>query len=731
MNKDDMTYKEIIDYIDASQLDYEDWLKVGMAIKDCGGTAAEWDTWSQGDSRYVSGECFRKWESSRGNGKPITIATLVKFAKDQGYNPPRKEQTAYDWDDVIGAHIVDQNWIQPEYINDPQQWDQKADIIKYLSTIFQSDEHVGYVTESYHNKKADRFLPKSGAYDRTAGQLIEELQKARELEDVFGDYNHEVGAWIRFNPLDGKGVKDANVIDYRYTLIESDEMPIADQNAIIRELELPVTALVHSGGKSLHAIIRVDADNYDQYRERVDFLYDICKKNGFKLDKQNRNPSRLSRFPGFFRNGNKQFLVDTHIGKENFQEWKEWIEELNDDLPDIEELTITNDEPDLAPELITGILREGHKLLISGPSKAGKSFLLNQLCIAIAEGKRWLNFDVKQGKVLYVNLELDARSCKHRYWKQYQKTGIQQTSGMLHIWNLRGSATSMDKLAPKLIRRAQKNKYTAIVIDPIYKVLTGDENSAEQMALFCNQFDKICNELGSSVIYCHHHSKGAQGQKSSKDRSSGSGVFARDPDAILDLVELKIDDDRREAMRNIFECQVIQKALDSDVPGWRNDCPQDDAIVVQKLVEWCEDAGHSDLVRQHRPDIHQAVNYMTGWRIEVDLREFPSFNPVKLFFQYPVHIVDEWDLLKDAKADGEEAPWEAKRKEKTTANKQRKKDHKEALVNAISNCSIDGDITVDNVAEYLGCTPVTVRNRIKTMPQYEIKKGIILTQEKR
>ena len=38
----------------------------------------------------------------------------------------------------------------------------------------------------------------------------------------------------------------------------------------------------------------------------------------------------------------------------------------------------------------------------------------------------------------------------------------------------------MDKLAPKLIRRAAKKDYIAIVIDPIYKVITGDENSADR-----------------------------------------------------------------------------------------------------------------------------------------------------------------------------------------------------------------------------------------------------------
>lgn len=57
----------------------------------------------------------------------------------------------------------------------------------------------------------------------------------------------------------------------------------------------------------------------------------------------------------------------------------------------------------------------------------------------------------------------------------------------------------MDKLAPKLIRRSLKKNYQAVIIDPIYKVLTGDENSADQMAHFTNQFDKVATELDAQL----------------------------------------------------------------------------------------------------------------------------------------------------------------------------------------------------------------------------------------
>ena len=135
---------------------------------------------------------------------------------------------------------------------------------------------------------------------------------------------------------------------------------------------------------------------------------------------QQENPSRLSRMPGVQRGEKKQFIVDTNLGKASWNEWYEWIEGVNDDLPEPEGLeSVWDNLPELSPCLIEGILRKGHKMLIAGPSKAGKSFLQIELCIAIAEGKKWLKWYCAQGRVMYVNLELDRASCLHRFKDVY------------------------------------------------------------------------------------------------------------------------------------------------------------------------------------------------------------------------------------------------------------------------------------------------------------------------
>lgn len=724
----DYNLTEILEYIDPSTCSYQEWINVGMALKHEGYTVSDWDMWSMKDvNRYHSGECAKKWATFQGSSAPVTAGTIIQMAKENGYHY-ENVSAELDWDSEIGSKdelvVVDRNWLERSEIHIPEQWNPTEQIITYLETLFEPDENVGYVTESWEHD--GKFLPSKGCYDRTAGQLIKELYQCKgDIGSVLGDYNSEVGAWIRFNPLDGKGVKNENVTEFRYALVESDTMDISAQKAIITELELPVAALVYSGKKSLHAIVKIDASTYEEYKKRVDYLYNVCNKNGLKLDIQNRNPSRLSRMPGVMRNDKKQYLLDTNIGKENWNEWREWIESVNDDLPDPESMAdVWDNLPELAPPLIDGVLRQGHKMLIAGPSKAGKSYALIELCCAIAEGKKWLEWNCTQGKVMYVNLELDRASCLHRFKDVYTALGIAPDNlSNIDIWNLRGRSVPMDKLAPKLIRRASKKNYIAIIIDPIYKVITGDENSADQMAHFCNQFDKVCTELGCAVIYCHHHSKGAQGGKRSMDRASGSGVFARDPDALIDLVELELNDDILKQEKNKAVCKVCE--------GWlyKYDklyhASQDDLCSETQMLALCREYLENDAYECVIEDVGKArktVESRSAWRIEGTLREFPKFAPVNLWFKYPVHNIDNIGVLKDIAVDDGMPMWKKNFSKKKT-DAERKNERKNSLETAFEACGIDDKVTVKSMAEYMGVTEKTVRNRLKEHGGFWIDEG--------
>lgn len=576
---------DALNYLNPSSLDYTTWIQVGMALKDEGFSCNVWDNWSRADSRYRDGECERKWQSFNGSSTPITGATIIQLAKDNGYLSPHfnGKNMCLDWNDEIeydGLDSPKKNELKPS-----------EQLIKYLETLFDPSDFVGYVTDDVWSD-GTKYYPSKGFYDRTAGELIELLKKhPDDIGAVLGDWKEECGAWIRFNPVDG-GVKNENVTRFNYALVECDECSLEEQEAAYKKFELPIACLVYSGGKSLHAIVHVDAPDLIEYRKRVETLYGFLESHGLKIDKQNKNPSRLSRMPGVTRNGKEQTLLATNIGRTSWNDWLDYLEGEEDELAGIEyPADLINDRPPLAPELIGGLLRKGHKMIISGASKSGKSFLLIELAIAISEGLDFLNFKCQKSNVLYVNLEIDRPSCFDRIFKIYDALGIKNpTKGALSVWNLRGHAMPLDKLVPKLVRRTKGKEFDCIIIDPIYKVITGDENNASEMGYFCNQFDRIADETGASVIYAHHHSKGAQGGKSAQDRASGSGVFARDPDAIVDLIEVEIPEEQKP--------EICDSYTDS------------------------------------------------AWRMQFVTRDFAEPPTRNIWFKYPLHSIDHTDAVK-------------------------------------------------------------------------------------
>ena len=592
---------EALNAIDPAELSREEWVQVGMGLKDSGESCDAWDEWSARDpARYHPGECQKLWNSFRRDG--VSGGTIVHMARERGWDGGGQ---VLDWDSPISRELDDYAPM-PEPESDswlarvtPRDWDPLQQIREYLTTIFRPDDHVGYVVES--RQIGDRIGPaNAGAYSRTRDQLLAAIEKYKDIGYALGDYNHDAGAWIRFNPLDGQGVSDSNVTDYRYCLVEADGISLEEQYRKIDELRLPVSILVYSGGKSIHAIIKVDAVNAVEYKRRVMEIYEYFKDDAGKslIDTQNKNPARLSRFPGFERGNRKQFIISYAPRTKTWQQWHDMMqEEQADALPPFGNVAdyVGPKTPALKPELIQGILRQGHKMLLAGSSKAGKSFALMELAIAISTGGEWLGWHCKQGKVLYCNFELDESSARNRFNAicEYRGMDPAETCANITDWNLRGYNLKAKDFSIRLFSRARESGFTAVIIDPIYKLGLGDENSAGDVGSFLGVLDTICQTLGCAVIYCHHHSKGSQSGKAVADRASGSGVFSRDADAILDLMQLRPT---------------------ASTPSWYMDSPK-----------------------------------ATAWRVSAVLREFEEPAPKNVWFRYPVHLPDNEDCLKDAK----------------------------------------------------------------------------------
>jgi Primase C terminal 2 (PriCT-2)/Protein of unknown function (DUF3987) len=71
--------------------DRDRWFKVGVALKAEFDEAGRplWDSWSQASSKYDAADQEKNWRSFKPGGG-ITIGSLIKFAKDAGWVPPRR-----------------------------------------------------------------------------------------------------------------------------------------------------------------------------------------------------------------------------------------------------------------------------------------------------------------------------------------------------------------------------------------------------------------------------------------------------------------------------------------------------------------------------------------------------------------------------------------------------------------------------------------------------------------
>lgn len=422
----------------------------------------------------------------------------------------------------------------------------------YLKALFAPDEYVNIAWSGFRGE--DGKIHPAG--DLSAMKVKDILEGSLHVLNFEG-YDHVSGAWIKINPVcespkgrDGKGkaVADTDITAFRYVLIESDNMTEAAQLAAYARLRLPVAAVVLSGGKSVHAIVKIQARNREEYDQRVRKLYDFCKSYGLTLDEGNKNPARFTRLPGVTRGEREQILLDVGGGCSCWDEFEDFMLDTLDGLPPVDDLEDVIDEnlQPLDPEIIAGTLRCGHIMVLTGGSKASKSFLLIELALAVASGGAWLGRQCKQGRVLYVNMEINRISVQHRFQKikDAAKIETRDIAGQLEEWTLRGTGATLPQIVKSIERKAKWRKYDMIILDPVYKLLGDlDENASGDVGQLFTMFDRIATVTGAAVVVCHHHAKGGQAARSPIDRGSGSGTFARSPDALVDMIELETTPD--------------------------------------------------------------------------------------------------------------------------------------------------------------------------------------------
>lgn len=247
-----------------------------------------------------------------------------------------------------------------------------------LRTCFDAGDIVSFAP-GFVSEGDTRAVPEHGGVNLfTRDEWLERIARRGGITSLFGGRQ---GLYLRINPVvrQSNGA-DKDVTRLRHALIESDTLPKAEQEQILRASGLPIAALIDSGGASIHAWVRVEARTVEEYHQRRERLWAAVP--GLQIDPQNRNPSRFSRCPGGRRGDAMQRLLAVNLGPTTYAAWEECnSRSLKPQLTSAptspnEDVTTASafcaeDEPD-PPQIIEGILFRGAKMIIAGPRSRGR-----------------------------------------------------------------------------------------------------------------------------------------------------------------------------------------------------------------------------------------------------------------------------------------------------------------------------------------------------------------------
>ena len=174
--------------------------------------------------------------------------------------------------------------------------------INLLKTCFAPNEYVNIVCDYSPYQGRDgrtRFAPIGRGVTAERDNMIARLQTTPS------EFRSNAGAAIRINPVRcvernaWESIRDEDIAAWKYVLVEFDALRLDLQLSLLVHLAMPIVAIVGSGHCSVHAWVRVDCENAEQYRKCAEvFMKHLAR---FGLSRENTAPSRMSRLPGVIR----------------------------------------------------------------------------------------------------------------------------------------------------------------------------------------------------------------------------------------------------------------------------------------------------------------------------------------------------------------------------------------------------------------------------------------------
>jgi hypothetical protein len=168
---------------------------------------------------------------------------------------------------------------------------------------------------------------------QSQGEAIYQHRSTRVQRKALSSFGcgHTEGVWFLANPVDGQyhynprqgGMSrrsEESITSFRHIVLESDSLPALDWLKILVQVRFPILSIVSSGGKSLHALLKIDAKSKADWDQRVKRASPQLVKVG--ADRGALTAVRLTRLPGCYRGDRLQELLYLNPDAQSGPIWK-------------------------------------------------------------------------------------------------------------------------------------------------------------------------------------------------------------------------------------------------------------------------------------------------------------------------------------------------------------------------------------------------------------------------
>jgi len=428
-------------------------------------------------------------------------------------------------------------------------------LVDFLTYCFKPSEYPSI--ESCRRNADGHVIPMgSGQNIYTRDDLVR-MEVVPEEKSVSSWNNDDLGMYCRINPVaKGSSGKDADVTNFRYTLIECDTLNKREQEKLLRESGLPIGALIDSGGKSIHAWVHVDAKDIEEYHHRRQKIWEALPK-GLEIDTSCKNPSRFSRLPGVTREGKPQSLLDLGIGPESYEAW-ETIQELQSEDPPLTPHDLFNINPKEDPGALLGRNRwlcRGMIAQMAGESGIGKSTFNMQAMITWGLGKPLFGIAPKKPINSYL---IQFENCQYDLAEQFQGTVKSLELSKVEIEMLQPRIRAHRILRhvgldfiPYLGKILESNEIDILWIDPMSCYFGDDMVDQKAMVRWLyHGLIPLAKKHDVVIILSHHTTKPPSEKKAFTQASTdyagfGSSIQANAVRATIGLTEIPSEGDDR------------------------------------------------------------------------------------------------------------------------------------------------------------------------------------------